>query len=218
VQLLTLAATRSGSSLRQLMLEHADPRARCFAGEVPGHRAAMQSRRNYALLICKQPGDMFRWHLLQNYYAKRSAELRPLVMIRDPRDVLTSHHANQPGREYFRDGENWCLYDDFVRRHQSSHGLFRLRYADWVTDVETLPNRLEAFSGEPILQPLSGFHTAVRGDFRELPALNGLRSVDTNSAGRWRDPKRRDRIPRILNAHPSIAQRLIAWGYEPDES
>jgi len=209
---------RSGSTMLQLMLEHAYPEARCFAREVPGHRAALQSLRNHALMISKQPGDIFRLHLLQNYYAKRSAELRPIVMIRDPRDVLTSHHSNQPGREYFLDVEKWSSYDDFVRRHQCSEQVFLLKYEDLAADVAAMQKRLEAFIGEPIVQPISRFHTAVRANFRDLPALNGLRSVDTNSVGRWRDPKHRNRIRQILKAHPSFTRRLITLGYEPDES
>ena len=62
---------RTGSTMLQLMLEHAYPQARCFMREVPGHRAAMLRLRNHALLVSKQPGDIFRLHQLQNHYAKK---------------------------------------------------------------------------------------------------------------------------------------------------
>lgn len=209
---------RTGSTMLQLMLEHAYPQARCFTREVPGHKAAMMKLRNHALLISKQPGDIFRLHQLQNHYAGKRAELRPIVMIRDPRDVLTSHHSNQPGREYFLDVDKWASYDDFVRRHERSGDVFLLKYEELVADVDGMQKRLETFVGEPISAPISRFHTAVPANFRDLPALNGLRSVDANGVGRWRDPRHRQRIQQVLESLPTFARRLIALGYERDES
>ena len=75
---------RSGSTMLQLMLEHAYPGARRFERETRGYRAAMLKFRNHALLVSKQPGDICKLHRLKNHYTGKTARLRPIIMVRDP--------------------------------------------------------------------------------------------------------------------------------------
>ena len=51
-----------------------------------------------------------------------------------------------------------------------------------MADVDGMQKRLEAFIGEPVIAPISRFHTAVPTNFRDLPALNGLRARSTRMA------------------------------------
>lgn len=207
---------RSGSTMLQLMLEHAYPHARRFRRETRGYRAAMFSFRNHECMISKQPGDILRLQRLKNHYAGQAACLRPIVMIRDPRDVLTSRHANWPDREYFLDVDKWREYDKSVKRHQRESDVLLFRYEDLVADVEATQKTLEEFIREPMQRPLSTFHAQKRTDFRDLQALNGLRPVDRKGVGRWRDPKHVRCIEQILTEFPGFPQRLIELGYETD--
>jgi hypothetical protein len=209
---------RSGSTMLQLMLEHAYPGARRFERETRGYRAAMLKFRNHALLVSKQPGDICKLHRLKNHYTGKTARLRPIIMVRDPRDVLTSHHAGQPQKEYFLPIQKWGRYDRYVRANQNSNDVLLLKYEDLVRDVAGTQVRLEAFIGEPMAKSIGAFHTDVSSSFQNLPALNGLRPVDSQGLGRWRDAKHAARLAEVLAVRPDFPQRLIELGYERDDS
>ncbi len=209
---------RAGSTMLQLMLEHAYPHAKRFPREMRGDRAATLCLRNHACLISKQPGDILKLHRLRNHYKTRPAALRPIVLVRDPRDVLTSHHANSPTRRYFLPIDKWIEYDRHVRLHADDPEVLLLRYEDLVCDLASVQARLEEFIGEPIVRSMSDFHSAGRDDFRDLPALNGLRPVDTKTVGRWRDPKHIQRIADVLDRVPEFPRRLIELGFEQDSN
>jgi hypothetical protein len=209
---------RSGSTMLQLMLQHAYPRARRFGQERRGHHAALLTFRNHDLLISKDPSDIRRLHRLINHYAKRSAELKPILLIRDPRDVLTSHHAHFPDRPYFFDIAKFDAYDRCLKAHENSPEVLVMKYEDLVLDVATSQQLIEEFVGEPGQGSLDQFHANVPSGFKRELTLNGVRPVDTKSLGRWRDPKHADRIRQILADIPTFGQRLIELGYERDEN
>jgi hypothetical protein len=207
---------RAGSTLLLRMMEYALPKARRFGREESGWRAAVHEWRNHALMISKVPWDILKLHRLLKFYEKRKATLRVIVLIRDPRDVITSHHASHE-RRYFLDIPTWmdihahvCLYQD------NPHILF-VRYENLVTDVEGTQSKIDAFTAEPSERPFRDFLKEKRPDFDERP-LSGLRPVDTNIVGRWRKPKHRDRIEEILDQVSKFSQVLIDMGYEKDTS
>jgi hypothetical protein len=200
-----------------LMLIHVYPHARRFKSEMPGHRAAMLSLRNHSLIVSKQPGDIFRLHRLKNHYAARSAQLRPIVLVRDPRDVLTSHHSGRPDRPYFLTAERWHRYDEYVSLHRQTPDTLFLKYEELVADVATVQSRMEAFIGEPMSDSIASFHSDVPATFRDKAALNGVRAVDSQGIGRWRNSRHASRVRQILDALPDFPQRLIELGYEQND-
>ena len=209
---------RSGSTMLQLMLQHAYPRARRFGQERRGHLAATTTFRNHEILISKDPSDIRRLHRLINHYAARKAVLKPILLIRDPRDVLTSHHAHFPDRPYFFDTAKFDVYDRCLQAHEKSPGVLVVKYEDLVLEVATSQQLIEEFVGEPVQGTLEQFHANVPSGFRRELTLNGVRPVDTKSIGRWRNPKHEGRIRQVLADLPGFGERLIQLGYERDES
>jgi hypothetical protein len=204
---------RSGTTLLQMMMEYALPNARRFGREMSAWRAATYQWRNHEVLISKAPDDIFRLDRLLRFYEEQAARLCPIVLIRDPRDVLTSRLAGaEPGR-YYLDLAMWRQYRRILQSVLHAPGALFLRYEDLVTDTTAVQRRIDAFTREPSQRSFLDFYNEPRTDFDTLP-LNGVRPVDNHSVDRWRRPEHRPRIAALLDADPGFADTLVDLGYE----
>ncbi len=208
---------RSGTTMMLMMLEYALPRAKRFGHEQSGWRAAAAAWRNHAVMVSKAPNDVFKLHRLRNFYGNRGAAFRPILMLRDPRDVLTSRHVITGNERYFVDIPQWKDYTAYIQHYLNDPDVLVVRYEDFVDDVDGWQTRIESFAGERFDRPLNQFFTEERSDFRTR-ALNGVRPVDTKSVGRWCKPEHRARLDEILCDVPEFPQVLIDLGYEQDQS
>jgi hypothetical protein len=207
----------AGTTLLQLMLENGLPDARRFGKERSGWRAATYSLRNHELMISKQPHDLFRLDPLRSFYAGRKAELRVILMLRDPRDLLTSQRPRGNSLEYCGACEDWrTYYHAFLRQWHRSDTLV-IRYEDLVEQAESQQTRVEAFVGRSMAVAFTDFPLVDREDF-DTSTLCGLRPLDPTRISRWRDPAHYTRIQQILRQLPELPSALQKLGYEQDSS
>ena len=207
---------RSGTTMLQMMLENGLPQARRFGREVGGWRAATYSWRNHPIVISKVPHDVFRLEQLRKFYEPRPAQLRIILMQRDPRDVLTSRRTLQGKEDYVVSPERWRRYfQSFIQEQQRSDVLV-IRYEQLVADVAAHQAQIEQFAGQQMAVPFTQFHTISRPDF-DTATLNGLRPVESSVISRWRNPAHRERIEQMLVQLPELPQALIDLGYETDD-
>ncbi|MBS0209125.1 MAG: sulfotransferase domain-containing protein [Planctomycetes bacterium] len=204
---------RSGTTLLQLMLEYALPHARRFGREVSGWRAAMYRLRNHRVMISKAPADLLRLHRLHNFYRQRTARLRPIVMLRDPRDALTSYHAKTGSHRYFVSLDKWRKHRAALLPLLDSPRALVVRYEDLVTDTAGVQQRIDSYTGEPTARSFAHFHQEQRATV-DLSSLNGLRPVDDNTVQRWQSAEHIARIEEVLREDPQFGETLIALGYE----
>jgi hypothetical protein len=204
---------RSGTTLMQMMLQFAFPAAKGFRGEFDGWRAATCCWRNSAQMFSKVPEDLFRLCELRAIYAGRRARLRAIVLLRDPRDVLTSFHAAQPQRQYFLSAAQWLRYYEAFRRERDRADVLTVRYEDLADGPDAVQARVEYFLGRAAERPFSEFHTADWSAFDTRP-LNGLRPLGCEKVGRWRDPAHFHRIGEIIEQLPRLPDYLVDLGYE----
>lgn len=217
--LLICGFPRAGTTLLQMMLENAMPYARRFGREVGGWRAATYCWRNHAVVISKVPHDLFRLDDLREFYSRRSAKLKIILMLRDPRDVLTSQRK-LPGsdrEEYVVGFARWRKYYEQFREQCDRGDSLLVRYEKLVTDVDEEQKRIESFTGEPTVVPFRSFHEVPRSDF-DVSTLNGLRPVETKLLYRWKQPQHRERIAAALREIPELPTALCDLHYEFDES
>lgn len=207
--------SRAGTTMLQAMLEHAYPQARIFRREVAGWRAATWSWRNHELMISKMPIDIRILHRLQNFYRGRKAKLRIILMIRDPRDALTSRHVSHD-RPYLQDAKIWHLDYVFLQHHLAHSETLLVRYEELTADPDAVQKQIEAFIGHAAEHPFHTFHTTTEESGFDTRALNGVRPIDQASIGRWQKPQHAGRIQQILHEVPEFPQYLIDLGYEPD--
>jgi hypothetical protein len=206
---------RSGTTMLQLMLENALPDARRFGRETGGWRAATFAWRNHTKVISKVPHDVFRLAPLRNFYANRKAELKIILMLRDPRDVLTSQRKSGGPQGYVVSTERWRRYYDAFKRHQNDPDLITVKYEELVADVDHQQRRIETFIGETMSVPFNHFNEVQRPDF-DTSTLNGLRPIEQSLIARWAQPRHSDRIGQVLTELPELPQTLIDLGYASD--
>jgi hypothetical protein len=207
---------RSGTTLLLAMLEHALPHAKQFHKEISGWRAATWCWRNHEVMVSKVPRDILKLHQLRNFYRNRQAKLKAIVLVRDPRDVLTSNHASH-ARRYFQDLEEWKSLHAAFRTQKDQPDVLVIKYEDLVADVPAIQKRIDNFTGEKMSRPFGEFHQNKKEEF-DATALNGIRPVDRKGIGRWRAPEHVDRIREILQQVPDLPAILIELGYEKDDS
>ena len=208
---------RAGTTLFLMMMEHAFPRARFFGTEKSAWRAATFEWRNHAVVISKVPTDIFRLQRLRNFYSDRRAKLKTIIMIRDPRDVLSSRHIKTGDHAYFQNIDQWKDIHAHVMQHCNDPDVMVVRYEDLVTDPNTVQAKVEAFTGEQSERRFNDAPAAIRPDFDTHP-LNGVRPVDCSRVGRWARSEHRLRMEEILRELPALPQILIDLGYETDTS
>lgn len=205
---------RSGTTMLLAMMEYAMPDARQFNREISGWRAATWEWRNHPVMISKVPRDILNLHRLRNFYARRKAKLKTIIMVRDPRDVLTSNHAAHD-RRYFQDIEQWRMLHNYCRAYRDDPEVLFIRYEDFTADVPAMQKRIEEFTGEKMYRPFEDFHTTGGKGFDTRP-LNGVRPVDRSGIGRWRSAQHRERMEEVLAKVPDFAEILVELGYEKD--
>ena len=215
LHLLICGFPRSGTTLLQLMLENALPAARRFGREIGGWRAATYCWRNHPVLISKVPHDLFRLQPPRNFYRNRQASLRIILMLRDPRDVLTSVRrvGGPPG--YVVGADRWRRFFHAYLQERHASDVLEVRYENLVGDTAAVQQSVEQFAGEPMRLPFTEFHTVARPDF-DTSTLNGLRPLERRPVPRWSLPEHRARIEQVVAEIPELPRILIDMGYERD--
>ncbi len=208
---------RSGTSLMQAMAETAVTGANVFGFEMRALRVATRMRRKYLkqpLLITKRTNDIFYIDDIRAFYSANQVDVKFVVLIRDPRDVLTSFHSSKPN-EYYLSPERWrSLYEHYLYV-RDQHDVLVVRYEDLVRDPDAIQERLSTLMNWELKQSFRDFHKSVPEGF-EVRGLNGIRPVDTKSIGRWKQSQHRERMIDMLLVLPELPSAIVEMGYEKD--
>lgn len=206
---------RGGTTLLSLMLQTAYPGAKSFLKERSALRVAYLWNRDHSLLISKRPNDVFFLENIRRIYHDRRAGVRFLIVMRDPRSVLTSVHASQKDR-YYVSPERWRgIYERVVAARRDEDCL-TLRFEDMVTRPGEFQDAVANFIGVAPDAPFTSYQERVPSGFRQT-ALNGLRPLDPAAAKNWSAPAHAPRIRSLLQELPELPAVLVADGYEPDD-
>ena len=166
------------------------------------------------IFLTKRPRDILvaepMLHLLSNLYV--------IYMLRDPRDTITSKHRKDPDR-YWSTLRYWKAYTPYGRKLQHHPRFMTVRYEDLVSK----PDEVQEYLMErmPFLKKrgdFSRYHEFAKPSKQSLDALRGMRPVASTSVGKWRN-----HLPRVagqlkLHGENAIAEDLIEYGYETDDS
>lgn len=224
--LLVTGHNRAGSTLLYSMLQ------RCLTGfNIPGPefpaRAVVHmpgktaSRRSF---------DIFDFEKIVKT-AEGKKRLDMVVMLRDPRDILTSYDPRLPDdyacsadKSYFvaSQGKPEQILPGILQTHeqinkvissgQLPHGVMILKYEHLVSD----PRRVQSLMADVMELEFTGDF----GDFhkREISShgsdLMGYRTLDQSRIEKWRAPHHRDRIIDQFTRFPALHEIVISMGYE----
>ena len=206
----------SGTTLLQLMLENALPDARRFGRERSGWRAATYSVRNHAVMISKQPRDLLRLDPLKAFYKTRKARLKIIIMLRDPRDLMTTRRKRDGLETYAYPCQYWKEYYDAFILQQEREETLLVRYEDLVGNAGSQQQAVEGFIDLKMKIPFDQFQSVERSDF-DATTLNGIRPLESSRIARWQAPEHHDRIKEILAELPDLPAMVQRLGYAEDD-
>jgi hypothetical protein len=145
---------------------------------------------------------------------RANPDVKILWMLRDPRDILTSIHANQPEKYYVTPDrliKSLQLYQQFKNEPQ----MLAVRYEELVSQPDAMQAKISGFCH---LTPSRKFDEAYKffPRFHEnVRAMHSIRPIDTNSVQKWRtNPAHQKYLQQTLSAHPEISTLARECGYD----
>jgi hypothetical protein len=209
---------RTGSTLLQMMVRASVADCDAPPSECSALGADQAIRRNEPYLLTKRPGDILQLDRIRRELAQQNVRPLFLLMVRDPRDILTSRHAAYPGmRGYYVSPDRFRAVWKAIAANRSKEDCLVLRYEDLVQQTDLVQEQLTERIGWKVTAPFSRFHErcAPRDSITE-GALGGLRSVDASGIGRWQQAEHTPRLLSLLEALPELPDVCQTLGYEAD--
>lgn len=142
--------------------------------------------------------------------------LYALCMMRDPRDIICSKHKKKPDT-YWAGLKFWKTYTTALKKLCDHPRFTLIKYEVFVSQPDEVQQRIA--EKIPFLQPktpFSQYHQVAKVSNSSNEALRGVRPIKPTSIGRWK--KHKPRVAGQLELHNSIAEDLITFGYEKDDS
>lgn len=195
---------RSGTTLMAEML------TACYRhSEHSGHeRSIFNLRPPRGLHLSKQPNDVLWLEPL----LERDPRLFVIAVLRDPRSVVCSVHAEWPDM-YFCNYPVWKRAERAIARIESFSGVLLVHYEELVRDPMNVQETIE--DQFPFLQrrhDFERFHDVARADREALAALGGLRKPEAGRIANWK--QHLPRVKQQMLQYPGLKQDLIHHGYE----
>jgi len=212
---------RTGSTLLQLMIECCVPNVRTFEGEVEALDVA-DAVTPSGRLLSKYPDDLLAVGRVAEGIAANGGRAGFVLMVRDPRDVMTSRHAAYTSdRDYYVAPERFVTLWEAFRAARERDDATVLRYEDLVNDPASAERLFAERFGWTGDLPFARFHeraTTRERDSMTDGALGGLRPLESAGVARWRDPSHRRRLISLIGEMPELAAACIDLGYETDDA
>ncbi|MDA0824067.1 MAG: sulfotransferase [Proteobacteria bacterium] len=164
------------------------------------------------VFLTKSPRDI----LLTQAALEQSPQLHVIFMLRDPHDVIVSHHNRNPNR-YWAGLKFWKAYTQAARPLLGHPRFITLRYEELVSDPDATQRALA--KRLPFLKhraAFSAFHDVAKPSPDAVMALGGVREIAKERVANWRN-----HLPRVagqIALHGSITGDLIEFGYEHDDT
>lgn len=186
---------------------------------------ASYNRRDQRILTMR-PLDIFRLAEIDTDLGPHR-EILHLVLIRDPRDLVSSKHSSVPN-QFFQGYD----YQVFVRPNFKSltgpgiaavasaielaktdgRRVLVIRYEDLVRDPEYVRRVIAFATGFPLTRPFGSFHDGNIPEDLSVQ-LNGVEPVDVPDRPAWTKGERYQRACRQLELFPEMEELAVRWGY-----
>lgn len=221
---------RSGSTLFYSMMQYAldgfvMPDQEIRATQIIPHPANTCSKR---------PFDVFEFDAIRAAADAAGKRLDMIVMLRDPRDILTSFHSLVPDDYFYSADLCYYLYGDngptktlpgllpvhlqtlaILKSGAFPQGVFLLKYEHLVADPDRIQQMLADNLDLEFTAKFTDFHKGrIAG--AHAHAMNGVRPLSDDRVQKWRAPEHRDRIIDQFTRFPMLHDVVIDLGYEAD--
>lgn len=152
-------------------------------------------------LVTKSPFDYVRANELCHI-----PNVKVIYMVRDPRDILCSINQATEEEEATPSFNPGSVLANIACLEELDPKVLLVKYEDIVTKPEEVQSFLERECG--LVSRIS-----FEEGYLEFPdeeqdymqrAMNGIRSLDTDSIGRWKLPDYKEKVENIVKYHPKI--------------
>jgi hypothetical protein len=145
---------------------------------------------------------------------RANPDVKVLWMLRDPRDILTSIHANQPDKYYVTPDrliKSLQLYKQFAEEPQ----VLAVRYEELVGGPDAMQAKISQFCHLAESRKFVEAYKFFPRFHENVRAMHSIRPIDTNSVQKWRsNPAHQKHLQEIFAGHPAIITLAGDCGYE----
>lgn len=155
----------------------------------------------------KTPRNILYFDKIYNYF---NGDVKLIHLVRDGRDVMTSHHPKAPD-EFWVDPERW-VRDVRKGLHFSNYDpVLTIRYEDLIQNYQSTIRRLLDFIGEPYHPNMDNWYQHARLQKAES-WFQPVKKIHKNSMGKWKKPKYQPRVKRVMQ-NDEVIDLLAQLGY-----
>lgn len=135
--------------------------------------------------------------------------IKLIHIVRDGRDVVTSHHPNHP-QQYWVSPERWVA-DVGAGLEYGEHSLL-IRYEDLLQEPDKILREICDYIGEPFDERV--LHPEEHSTVKTNVAWEGqsLKALHQNSIGRWKASVHAQRVAEFMD-HPGAKDLMAKLGY-----
>lgn len=163
--------------------------------------------------------DIYEYRILPKDLKRiGSADYYVVLVVRDPRAVITSRHPASPS-EFFIDFENWYTNHLECTSLGEKINLCQIRFEDLVSDPDRVQEHVATELSLPIVKPFSlctnpDEQVGLARQDEMAIEMGTVRPFDMEAIHRWKLPQYRERIRDQLLRYPEMVDILIKLGYE----
>jgi hypothetical protein len=144
--------------------------------------------------------------LVSNRYSYRI-----ISMVRDPRDVLVSKHANDLNKYWVRLEVVIRNCEEYLKNLTNPDVLF-VRYENLVTNPCREMDRVSFFTGFTYNSFFMDFYKLEEATWVINNSLNGPRKLDTDSIGNWKKREHKKRMKEVMT--DQLKDYIVKLGYK----
>jgi hypothetical protein len=145
---------------------------------------------------------------------RANPDVKVLWMLRDPRDILTSIHANQPEKYYVTPDrliKSLQLYGQFKDEPQ----VLTVRYEELVGNPDAMQGKISQFCQLAESRKFVEAYKFFPRFGENVRAMHSIRPIDTNSVQKWRsNPAHQKHLEQVFAGHPEIISLGRECGYD----
>ena len=242
-QIVICGYPRSGTSLLYNMMASSISGFKFENFEV----SALRRIHRYGDYLTKSPTDIMLVSELPELNV-HNKQIYVVALLRDIRDIITSVHPNIPDRYFISyESSLWpqigninewtynapgvgAIYEKLQSAENISEiKLIKVYYEDLVAKPDTVQDYLKKELGVTFHKPFSEFYKekdklpyryegTSKSKSLDPSLVREDKPVDPSRAGKWRNPKHKDRIKMQFNEYPQLFEILTVNGYEKDDS
>ena len=155
----------------------------------------------------KTPSHIRRVSLIREQFAGRAKFIQ---IVRDGRDVVLSNHPNK-GREFHIHFNRWVYDVGLGLEFEHDADMHILQYEHLIQNFEDTMSGIYHFLEKPLPPAVFDFEHTSQIQWHDAWRKK-IRSLNSDSIGRWRAPEFEDRIQDFVNT-PLAATLLERYGY-----